>query len=183
MLGYAASGFAADRPTAAGVVAARGIVALVTQWPYRLGMVQTRLLSGLGEIADGYDALLCDAWGVIHNGQTLYPGAAEALLTFRRERGPILVLTNAPRLSHVIPEQLDHLGLPREAYDGVVTSGDATREVTRQLADKPFFRIGPAKDDTIFKAINMTLTSFEKAQAIFCSGLNDDQSETPEDYR
>ena len=143
----------------------------------------TRVLNGLAEIAQDYDALLCDAWGVIHNGRELFPGVTEALTKFRAERGPVLVLTNAPRLSHVIPPQLDHLGLPREAYDGVVTSGDATREVIHQLAGKPFFRIGPAKDDTIFDALKIKLTGFDEAQAIFCSGPNDDLHETPEDYR
>jgi len=143
----------------------------------------TRVLKGLAEIAQDYDALLCDAWGVIHNGRELFPGAGNALAQFRAQSGPVLVLTNAPRLWHVIPPQLDHLGLPREAYDGVVTSGDATREVMHQLAGKTFYRIGPAKDDTIFDALAIQVTGFDEAQAIFCSGPNDDQRETPEDYR
>ncbi|MEM9840381.1 MAG: TIGR01459 family HAD-type hydrolase [Pseudomonadota bacterium] len=143
----------------------------------------TRLIGGLGEIAEGYDALLCDAWGVIHNGQWLYDGVAEALLNFRSKRGPVIILTNAPRLSGVIPGQLDRLGLPREAYDAVVTSGDATRQVMKDLSGKRFFRIGPDKDDSLFDAIDLQMSDWDEAEAIFCSGPNDDQREKPDDYR
>lgn len=146
-------------------------------------MATTRLIDGLGEISSGYDALLCDAWGVIHNGRALYPGVAEAMTNFREKHGPVVILTNAPRLSGVIPAQLDRLGLPREAYDAVVTSGDATREVMKNLSGKRFFRIGPDKDDSLFDAIDLTMAPWEDAEAIFCSGPNDDLHETPEDYR
>lgn len=146
-------------------------------------MTSARIIEGLSDIAGDYDALLCDAWGVIHNGRELYPGAEEAMMTFRRERGPVVILTNAPRLSSVIPLQLDRLGLPREAYDTVVTSGDATREKIRELSDKRFYRIGPSKDDGLFQAIDVKLGPLAEAEAIFCSGPNDDERETPEDYR
>ncbi len=146
-------------------------------------MSEARIIDGLSAVAGDYDALLCDAWGVIHNGRELYPGAKEALLKFREERGPVIVLTNAPRPSDVIPAQLDRLGLPREAYDGVVTSGDATAQIVTDLHGKAFYRIGPSKDDGIFAAMEMNLTSLDEAEAIFCSGPNDDQNETPEDYR
>lgn len=146
-------------------------------------MSELRAIGGLSEIAQDYDALLCDAWGVIHNGRQLFPGVTEALTRFRAERGPVLVLTNAPRLSDVIPAQLDRLGLPRDAYDGVVTSGDATRQVIAQMSDKSFYRIGPEKDDTLFDAIELKMKPISEAEAIFCSGPNDDESETPEDYR
>jgi HAD superfamily hydrolase (TIGR01459 family) len=146
-------------------------------------MNEPRLITGLSEIAGSYDALLCDAWGVIHNGRELFPGAAEALISFRKECGPVVVLTNAPRLSVVIPPQLDRLGLPREAYDAVVTSGDATRQVVAEMADRKFFRIGPSKDDGMFDAMEIEVVPLDKAEAIFCTGPNDDTRETPEDYR
>lgn len=151
--------------------------------PIRRGMTATRILSGLRDIAGDYDALLCDAWGVIHNGRELYPGAEAAMTSFRRESGPVIVLTNAPRPSAIIPEQLDRLGLPRAAYDGVVTSGDATRQVMADMADKRFFRIGPPKDDGLFDTLGIRTVPLADAEAIFCSGPNDDERETPEDYR
>lgn len=142
-----------------------------------------RVLDGLRDVAAGYDGLLCDAWGVIHNGQRLFPGVAEALIEFRATRGPVIILTNAPRLSDVIPAQLDRLGLPRDAYDAVVTSGDATRAEVADRTGDQFFRLGPPKDDTMFDAAGAAYVPLEEATAIFCTGLFDDLNEHPDDYR
>ena len=142
-----------------------------------------RLLDGLSEIAGAYDALYCDAWGVIHDGTALYDGVSEALHRFRTERGPVIVLTNAPRLSDVIPAQLARLGLPDDAYDAVVTSGDATRAEVERRKDARFYRLGPQKDDGLFDAIETEFVALRDADAILCTGLLDDLHETPEDYR
>lgn len=146
-------------------------------------MQKPQLIKGLNEIAHGYDALLCDAWGVIHNGVSLFPGVEEALTQFRQTAGPVFVLTNAPRVSSVIPRQLDRLGLSREAYDGVVTSGDATRAAILQLSEGCAFRLGPDKDDTLYDGLAVRFCPLEKADYIICTGLFDDTSETPDDYR
>ena len=142
-----------------------------------------KIIAGLSEVADGYDALLCDAWGVIHDGRRLLGDSAGALARWRAERGPVVIITNAPRLSDVIPAQLDRLGLPRDAYDAVVTSGDATRAEVERRADTAFFRLGPAKDDGLFDAIETDFVPLEAAGAILCTGLMDDLAETPDDYR
>ncbi len=146
-------------------------------------MPAPRFIENLFAIASAYDALLCDAWGVIHDGVRLFPGVDEALIEFRRARGPVLILTNAPRLSGVIPGQLDRLGLPRAAYDGVVTSGDATRAAIAALLPGPAFKLGPEKDDGLYDGLDVTFTELDAAEFIICTGLFDDQRETPEDYR
>ena len=146
-------------------------------------MTAPRIITGLGEIADGYDALLCDAWGVIHDGRELLGDSAGALTRWRKERGPVVIITNAPRLSDVIPAQLDCIGLPRDAYDAVVTSGDATRAEVERRSGTAFFRLGPAKDDGLFDATRTDFVPLEEAGAILCTGLMDDLRETPDDYR
>lgn len=135
------------------------------------------------DIASGYDALLCDAWGVIHNGVSLFPGAAAAMTRFRETRGPVVILTNAPRPSSIIPGQLDRLGLPRAAYDAVTTSGDATRAEIAARLPAPACRIGPEKDDPLFDGLSIDFASPEEAEFIICTGLADDRRETPDDYR
>lgn len=146
-------------------------------------MTTPTLIAGLGAVAGRYDALLCDAWGVIHNGHALYDGVAEALVRFREERGPVIILTNAPRLSEAIPPQLDRLGLPRAAYDTVVTSGDATCDAVNRRTDLDFYRLGPDKDETLYAALDRPFVGFDEATAILCTGPEDDMHETPEDYR
>lgn len=146
-------------------------------------MTPPLFISGLAEIADRYDALLCDAWGVIHNGVKVFPGVAEALTAFRRARGPVLVLTNAPRPRSIIPAQLDRLGLPRAAYDGVVTSGDATRAAIAAMLPAAAFKLGPEKDDGLYEGLDLAFAPLDRAGFVICTGLFDDQRETPEDYR
>lgn len=141
------------------------------------------LIERLAPLAANYDALLCDAWGVIHNGVDLFDGAREALERFRAERGPVIVLTNAPRPSSIIPPQLDRLGLPRAAYDAVVTSGDATRAAIVARLPAPAYRLGPEKDDKLYEGVDIRFAPLEEADFIICSGLVDDQRETPDDYR
>ncbi|MHA7871823.1 MAG: TIGR01459 family HAD-type hydrolase [Hyphococcus sp.] len=146
-------------------------------------MSELRYIDRIAPLASLYDALLCDAWGVIHNGVELFPGAAEAMIAFRAACGPLVILTNAPRPSSIIPGQLERLGLPDDAYDAIVTSGDATRaEIARRLP-APAYRIGPAKDDPLFDGLRIDFAPLDAAEFIICTGLEDDQREQPEDYR
>lgn len=146
-------------------------------------MLEPLMIDRLSVLARDYDALLCDAWGVIHNGVKLFDGAAEVLDAFRRTRGPVIILTNAPRPHRIIPPQLDRLGLPRDAYDAVVTSGDATRAEIEKRSGQLAFRIGPAKDEGLFEGLSIGFSSLDRADYLICTGLNDDSKDAPEDYR
>ena len=141
------------------------------------------LITEFKSLAQRYDAMLCDAWGVIHNGVTLSPGIEEVLTSFRQTRGPVVILTNAPRPSSVIPAQLDRLGLSRDAYDAIVTSGDATTATIETFLPLPAFRLGPEKDDALYRDLDIAFVPVEEAGFIVCTGLFDDQTETPDDYR
>ncbi|MBY0422697.1 MAG: TIGR01459 family HAD-type hydrolase [Parvularculaceae bacterium] len=140
-------------------------------------------LARLSAIADRYDALFCDAWGVIHDGVRLFGGVAEALVAFRKTRGPVVILTNAPRPSSVIPAQLDRIGLPRDAYDAVTTSGDATRALIAAKLPQPALKIGPGKDDPLFEGLPIEFVGAEDAAFVICTGLRDEVNEHPSSYR
>lgn len=145
-------------------------------------MTTPRFIRRLSEIADRYDALLCDAWGVIHNGVRLFDGVETALTEFRNRRGPVVILTNAPRPNAIIPPQLDRIGLSRRAYDSVVTSGDATRAAIKRLLPLSAYRLGPDKDDALYEGLKIDFAPIGRAGFIVCTGLVDDSRETPEDY-
>jgi len=146
-------------------------------------MTAPRHIDGIGEIADGFDAILCDAWGVIHNGVTPLGGAPDALAQFRASGRPVIVLTNAPRPGAIIPGQLDRIGVRRDAWDGVATSGDATRAAIRAALPGPAFRLGPDKDDSLYEGIDVDFAPLEAARFIICTGLFDELRESPADYR
>ncbi len=139
-------------------------------------------LSGLGQIADDYDVLICDIWGVIHNGKVPFFEACEALTRFRQSRGTVVLVSNSPRPSRAIPEQLDSLRVPEGIYDAIVTSGDATIDELSRRAPGPVFKLGPDRDDRIYEGLELHFSALEDARFISCTGLFHDDTETPDDY-
>ena len=141
-------------------------------------------LESLSELSGQYGFVACDVWGVVHNGVTPYPDAVKALVSFRSQGGKVLLLTNAPRPNDSVIEQLDQIGVSREAYDGVVTSGDVTIDMLSALNGAPIYFIGDSiKDRSLISSTQMTLTGPGEAKHILCTGLFNDLEETPEDYR
>ena len=141
------------------------------------------LVPGLSALAADYDALLCDVWGVIHNGIAAFPDACRALVEYRRGGGKVLLLTNAPRPSAPIHEQLAKLGVPREAYDDLLTSGDVTREMLHARSERRVTHIGPDRDLPLYEGLPQVLVGDDEAEVAVVTGLTDDSRETPEDYR
>jgi len=146
-------------------------------------MPETRILSGLGEIADRYDAILSDVWGVIHNGRARFPGACEALAQFQKARGPVVLISNAARPSPEVAVQLDGLQVPRESWSAFVTSGDVTRPLLGARAPGPVWAIGPEQASPLYDGLGLEFAGPEDAAFISCTGPVDDETETPEDYR
>jgi HAD superfamily hydrolase (TIGR01459 family) len=147
-----------------------------------------RQISGLSEISDRYDAILCDIWGVLHNGVASFAPASEALAAFRRRGGAVVLITNAPRPSAPIHRQLLRLGVPSEAFDAIVTSGDVTIGLIEERCDDPILHVGPARDLSLFDAVGErtgrrpSLVALEEAEYALCTGLRNDEIETPDDY-
>lgn len=140
----------------------------------------TEHFSGL---ADDYDAVMSDVWGVIHNGIAATAAACDALKRFRRQGGTVMLITNAPRPGEVVKKFLDRLSVPHSAYDGIVSSGDVTRSVMAARPDKRVFHIGPERDLPIFDGLGLTFVDIQDADYVVCTGLRDDERETPEFYR
>lgn len=145
--------------------------------------ITPRMLDGLAAIAADYDAALVDIWGVIHNGRTPFLDAIEACRRFRAERGPVVLISNSPRPSDAIPAQMAAIGAGTDFFDGIVTSGDATRAVFAARAPGPAFKLGPDRDDPIYDGTGLTFAPLEAATFISCTGLFDDENEGPDDYR
>ncbi|MGI3899426.1 MAG: TIGR01459 family HAD-type hydrolase [Janthinobacterium lividum] len=148
----------------------------------------TAILSGLSEVADRYDVILSDVWGVLHDGQRAFPGPAEALTRFRQGGGTVVLITNAPRPNAPIRAQLDTLGVPRSAYDDIVTSGDSTVALIAARGEGPFYHIGPERDRALMDEVyaktgsRPALGELRDAAHVICSGLFDDRTETPDHY-
>jgi HAD superfamily hydrolase (TIGR01459 family) len=141
------------------------------------------LIDHFAPLARGYDVVLSDVWGVVHNGLAAFPEACDALKRFRAGGGTVLLITNAPRPASVVVRLLDRLDVPHDAYDGIVSSGDVTQEVILARRGQRVFSIGPERDLPTFAELGVEFASAERADYVVCTGLFDDDSETPEDYR
>jgi HAD superfamily hydrolase (TIGR01459 family) len=139
------------------------------------------LPASLDEISAPYDAILSDVWGVLHNGVEAHPPACEALARARAAGKAVVLVTNAPRPSDRIERHLASLGVRRDAFDGIVSSGDVTRAL---IAEGPrrVFHIGLDTDLPLYDGLDVELVEEFEAQTVVCTGLFDDENETPEDY-
>lgn len=152
----------------------------------------TRIIESLAEIAGRYRVLYCDLWGCLHDGLHLFPPAVAALQAFRRGGGAVVLMTNAPRTHHAVRRRLDRMGLPPDAWDLIVASGDATQEALLMgAAGRKVWHLGPDKDEDLFTEIPEWLrdrpvperVALDQAEGIVCTGPFDEFTDTPEDYR
>jgi len=128
-------------------------------------------------LRERYAVWLCDVWGVVHNGVRPFASAVEALIAFRRTGGRVVLLTNAPRPMPPVLRQLAKIGVPDQAFDLVVTSGDATRSRLRELGATPVLHIGPRRDRALFADLGLNLAEPGDAEIVLCTGLNDESKE------
>lgn len=140
------------------------------------------ILTSIARLAPGRDVWLTDVWGVIHNGVTPFAPACEAATKFRLAGGTVILLSNAPRPAPSVVAQLDRIGVPRFAWDAVLTSGDAARALVGAYAGKRVFHLGPERDLSLYDDLGVTLAEPADADAVSCTGLFDDEIETPADY-
>ncbi|MGI9353239.1 MAG: TIGR01459 family HAD-type hydrolase [Rhizobiaceae bacterium] len=139
-------------------------------------------IDGLHQLVDRYDCILCDVWGVLHNGRELWTNTTDALSRARKAGLAVIMITNAPRPRGPVLRQLERLGCPDNVFDELVTSGDVTRELIRQL-EGPVFNIGPGRDHTLYEGLDVTFTERPgEAAGIVCTGLYDDYNEHPSEY-
>lgn len=135
----------------------------------------------LDTITDRYAALLCDVWGVVHNGVEPFLDAAGALHRARQNGLAVVLITNSPRPHDGVEAQLSSIGVPEHAWDRIVTSGDVTRDLIR-AAPRRLFHVGSDRDLAIYDGIDCELVEEFEADAVVCTGLFDDETEQPEDY-
>jgi HAD superfamily hydrolase (TIGR01459 family) len=140
------------------------------------------ILDSIARVSRRYEVWLADIWGVIHNGVRPFPAAVEACRLFREGGGIVVLISNSPRPREGVAAQLKQIGVPADCYDGIATSGDVTRKLVAGYAGRRVFHLGPQRDRPIFDGLSVEFGEPGEAAAAVCSGLYDDENETPEDY-
>lgn len=146
-------------------------------------MTGLRFVERLRDLVDGVDVVLSDIWGVVHNGLEAFPEACEALHTYRSRGGTVILITNAPRPADSVQRQLRKFGVADDTYDAIVSSGDLTRRYVAEHPGRRVFWLGPERDTSIYRGLDLVLAPLEQADYIVCTGLLDDETESAEDYR
>ncbi|MGE0053851.1 MAG: TIGR01459 family HAD-type hydrolase [Hyphomicrobium sp.] len=140
-------------------------------------------LLNITQLSKPYRVWFLDIWGVLHNGVRPYDGAVIACRNFRAHGGHVILVSNSPRPRDGVARQLDQIGVPREAYDAILTSGDVSRALIAKHNGETIFHLGPERDLPVYRGLDVTLGDPADARAVVCTGLFDDEVETPDDYR
>jgi ribonucleotide monophosphatase NagD (HAD superfamily) len=134
-------------------------------------MTALRFKNHLSDLVAGRDVVLSDIWGVVHNGLVSFPEACAALKTFRTQGGTVILITNAPRPADAVQRQLRKFGVPDDTYDGIVSSGDLTRNYVAEHPAKAIYWLGPERDNSIYRGLDAKTAPLEEADYIVCTGL------------
>lgn len=146
-------------------------------------MTDIPVLSSIAPFAETSELWFVDIWGVMHNGVRPFASSVAACEAFRKRGGTALLVTNSPRPRESVGKQLDSIGVSRDAYDGIVSSGDVSRSLIDAWAGRPILHIGPSRDLPIFAGLKAQLgATLEDAEVAVCTGLYDDETETPDSY-
>ncbi|WP_417434485.1 TIGR01459 family HAD-type hydrolase [Hoeflea sp.] len=141
-----------------------------------------RRITDLDQLTGSADILLCDVWGVIHNGVNPFPLSVEALKVARQRGQTVILITNSPRPAAGVIRQFDTIGVDPDSWDDIVTSGDVTRQLVME-APKQIYFLGPERDNALVDGLDVELVGPDAARAVLCTGLFDDETEQAEDYR
>lgn len=147
-----------------------------------------RMIHGLAEVAEGFDAFILDLWGVVHDGVEPYAGARDTLAAIRAAGKKTLLLSNAPRRADALVEQLGRMDIGRDMYDLVLSSGEAVHTELARRTD-PFFaalghriyHMGPERDANVYAGLDLAPVDIASADFILNTGPWD-FDETVEDY-
>ena len=145
----------------------------------------TRIIESLAEISRDYDALFCDLWGCVHDGLRAFPAAVAALQAYKAQGGTVVLVTNSPRPRASVARQLDRIGVPRDCWDVIATSGDSARAAMfAGVVGQKVWHIGEPQDASFFEPLQMldnpapiTRVALDAAEGIVCTGPFDPQAD------
>ena len=136
----------------------------------------TRAIESILEVAGGYDAIILDQWGVLHDGSEPYPGAVTALQTLRGAGARLAVLSNSGKRASENEARIAAMGFAPGLFDQVMTSGEALWLDVRsgRLPERRYFFVERSHGDANSWADGLEVTicdAPEAAEAILIMGL------------
>jgi HAD superfamily hydrolase (TIGR01459 family) len=123
-----------------------------------------------------YQAFLIDQFGTLHDGSSLYPGAAEALRRLRAAGRTVVLLSNSGKPAAANAERLRRLGIGPELYDWQLSSGEAARRLLLRDAvpvargRRTCLLLERDGDGTILDGLGLTAAGPEAAELVVIGG-------------
>ena len=115
-------------------------------------------LNNLSDIDDHYDVFLIDLWGVIHNGIAAFDNVIPVLQSLKKKKKMVFFITNAPRRSFVISQQLEDFGIEQKLYDKIISSGELTwLSIKEKYQKKNCLIIGPPRDFHLVEGLDISV--------------------------
>ena len=143
-----------------------------------------KVIKGLREIYQKYDAFFIDLWGVMHNGIQLYPKANEVLVNLYKIKKRFVLMSNAPRPSKNVEKFLLNLKMDKIFAKNIFTSGEAAlKSLQQNIYGKSFYHLGPKRDTSLFKGLEKNKKNLEDADFILCTGLFDNEEKSLDYYK
>lgn len=145
--------------------------------------MSTAIVNSARDLLARYPVLFCDVWGVLHDGMREYAAAGDALERYRAGGGIVVLVSNAPTPAASVARVLDEKHVRRSAWDAIVSSGDITRQHLIARGYGAIHHIGPDRSLPLFEGVAARLVELDAADAVVCTGLVHDLTETGESYR
>jgi len=143
-----------------------------------------KIIKGLKEIYEKYDAFFIDLWGVTHNGFQLHSGATEVLRNLYKLKKRFVLMSNAPRPSKNVIKFLLNLKMDKIFTKNVFTSGEAALESLKQNKyGESFYHLGPQRDKDLFEGLEKNKKVLKDADFILCTGFLDSYQDTLDYYK
>jgi HAD superfamily hydrolase (TIGR01459 family) len=132
------------------------------------------IIESLDAIAGNYDLIICDLWGVMHDGIKLHADAARAIRRAREAGAATIFLSNAPRPRFYVREHLIDMGLDPELSDFIVTSGGLARDDVRDnFSGAKLYHMGPGSDRNTIDGLPVNeVKTLSEAGVIVATGLD-----------
>ncbi|MEO1492061.1 MAG: TIGR01459 family HAD-type hydrolase [Pseudomonadota bacterium] len=149
----------------------------------------TRDITGLAEIRTEFDAVLIDQFGVLHDGQTQFPGTRECLEALAAEGVPVAALSNSGKRSSLNIARLERLGFSAALFRNVITSGELGHDrIARLLAggelarDTPVAVISRDGDTSMIDGLSVRHVGLREGPRLLILAAAEPETRTLESY-
>lgn len=147
-----------------------------------------RVIPGVAAVAGGYDGYILDLWGVLYDGGQVFPWALDAMRRLRGGGARLVILSNGPRRASAVAQRIAAAGIPDDAWDGVMSSGEEAWQCLKgERPDSWYARLGrrclylgPDSDRAMLDGLDLEeAASVEEADFILDIGPLDQADSVP----